>query len=83
MENLKSFFFGILTKLLIFIGIVMSTTQANALDCIRIGNLQFSTSGAFASVVSGHNYNDAYVSSFDYMYYSQLQHLSMMEIPTL
>lgn len=71
MENLKSFFFGILTKLLIFIGIVMSTTQANALDCIRIGNLQFSTSGAFASVVSGHNYNDAYVSSFDYMYYSQ------------
>lgn len=71
MEDLKSLFYRVLTKLLVFIGIVMSTTQANAVDCIRIGNLQFSTSGAFASVVSSHNYNDAYVSSFDYMYYSQ------------
>lgn len=71
MENLKSFLCRILTILLIFSGIVSSNTKAYALDCIRIGNLQFSTSGAFASVVSGHNYNDAYVSSFDYMYYSQ------------
>lgn len=71
MEDLKSFFCRILIILLIFIGIDASNTKAYALDCIRIGNLQFSTSGAFASVVSGHNYNDAYVSSFDYMDYSQ------------